>query len=79
MAKEQTEYQRLPDSEIYSQDDGDPILPRFAHRHTFPRGRYAYMAALALLVSICLNVMMYIEIVQQRVKLVTARHSKFGL
>ncbi len=79
MAKEQIEYQRLPDSEIYTQDDEDPSLPSFAHQHSFPKSRYAYMAALVLLVSVCLNIMMYIEVVQQRAKLVTARNSKFGL
>ena len=37
------------------------------------------MAALVLLMSVCLNAMTYIEVVQQRGKLVTIRHSKFGL
>ena len=79
MTKEQTEYQRLQDTEMYSQDDEGPSLPSVAYQHSFPQGRYAYMAALVLLVSFCLNAMMYIEVVQQRGKLVISRHSKFGL
>ena len=77
--EEKSKYQRFSDSETYAQDDEDHLLPHSAHFYSLSQGRYAYIAALRLLESVRLSVMMYIHVVWQSLELVTAANSKSGL